>query len=126
MFSKKWSVVSRQKWIAHPALVLLTTAYFLLPSALAEPVRITFLPPPLEGTLSLGIHDKAGKLVRTLHREATEKAFTVGLNGFITHWDGKDDAGTVLAAGKYFARGFAVGAVQFKGCLLYTSDAADE
>ena len=29
-------------------------------------VGITFLPPPMEGTLSLGIYDKKGKLVRVL------------------------------------------------------------
>ena len=43
----------------------------------------------MEGTLSLGVFTKAGKLVRILKREAsTEKDFTVGLNGLITQWDG--------------------------------------
>ncbi|HZJ15398.1 MAG TPA: hypothetical protein VFD27_10125 [Chthoniobacteraceae bacterium] len=78
-------------------------------------VRITFLPPPLEGTLSLGVYNKAGKLVRTLHREAQTDDFTIGLNGLITFWDGKDDAGAVAPAGKYFARGYAVGKVEIEG-----------
>ncbi|MFM7918639.1 MAG: hypothetical protein ACKPJJ_00365, partial [Planctomycetaceae bacterium] len=46
-----------------------------------------------EGTISLGIYNKSGTLVRTLFKEASDKDFTVGLNGFITQWDGKDDAG---------------------------------
>ena len=29
-----------------------------------QAVRITFLPPPLEGTLSLGVYDRSGKRVR--------------------------------------------------------------
>ena len=65
----------------------------------APGVHITFLPPPLEGTLSAGIYTKEGTLVRVLAREATEKDFTVGLNGFITRWDGKDHAGKELPAG---------------------------
>ena len=85
-------------------------------------VRITFVPPPLKGTLSLGIFNKAGKLVRTLHREAATKEFVVGLNGLITWWDGKDDAGAVAPSGKYFVRGFAVGAVEFEGEAFHFND----
>jgi hypothetical protein len=85
-------------------------------------VRITFLPPPLEGTLSLGIYDKAGKLVRTLHRESAEKDFVVGLNGFITHWDGKDQAGRPVPSGKYAARGYAVGRFEVEGIAFYAND----
>ena len=85
-------------------------------------VRITFLPPPMEGTLSLGIYDKKGKLVRVLAREATEKDFTIGLNGLITHWDGKDDAGRVMPAGTYLAQGYSVGAVEVEGVALHGND----
>jgi hypothetical protein len=85
-------------------------------------VRITFLPPPMEGTLSLGIFDKKGKLVRVLAREATEKDFTIGLNGFITHWDGKDDAGRVMPADDYLARGYSVGVVEVEGVALHGND----
>src|SRR5678815_493714 len=64
---------------------LCATAQNEAPSAASKAaVRITFLPPPIDGTLSLGIYDKSGKLARTLHREAeAEKDFTVGLNGLI-------------------------------------------
>ncbi len=89
-------------------------------------VRITFLPPPLDGTLSLGIYDKAGKLVRTLHREATTKDFVIGLNGLITFWDGKDDAGAPAPVGNYFAKGYSVGAVEFEGEAFHFNDWAGD
>lgn len=86
-------------------------------------VRITFLPPPMEGTLSLGIYDKTGNLVRTLHREAeARKDFTIGLNGLITTWDGKDDAGQSLPAARYSARGYAVGEVEIEGVAMHCND----
>lgn len=85
-------------------------------------MRITFLPPPMEGTLSLGIYDKKGKLVRTLAREATSKDFVVGLNGLITFWDGKDDTGKVMPTGVYYARGYSVGAVEVDGIALHGND----
>ena len=85
-------------------------------------VRITFLPPPIEGALSLGIYDKKGKLVRVLAREATKKDFFVGLNGFITNWDGKDDAGKPASAGTYSARGFAVGELDVTGEAYHGND----
>ncbi len=85
-------------------------------------MRITFLPPPMEGTLSLGIYDKKGKLVRVMAREATEKDFTIGLNGLITYWDGKDDSGKVMPTGIYYARGYSVGAVDVEGVALHGND----
>ncbi|MGH8100163.1 MAG: hypothetical protein ACREIW_02615 [Chthoniobacterales bacterium] len=72
-------------------------------------VRIQFVPPPMEGTISLGIFDEQGKLVRVLHREAKIENFTVEENSLSTSWDGKNDAGEDAPAGKYRARGYAVG-----------------
>jgi hypothetical protein len=93
------------------------------PPPLKKPgVRITFLPPPMEGALSLGIYDRKGKLVRVLAREAREKDFSVGLNGFITTWDGRDDAGRPAPAGTYSARGFAVGALEVEGIAYHCND----
>src|SRR5215210_4483480 len=71
------------------------------PSPKEAGVRLQFLPPPMEGTFSLGIYDAKDKLVRTLHREAKTDAFTIALNGLITHWNGKGDKGAPAAAGKY-------------------------
>ena len=130
--SKKSAVVSRQTrgFALTTACCLLLTAFMLpaqedaefTPAPKRPGVRITFLPPPLDGTLSLGIFTKGGRLVRTLHREARTKEFTVGLNGLVTWWDGKDDAGAVAPSGKYFARGFAVGAVEFQGEAFHCND----
>jgi hypothetical protein len=72
-------------------------------------VRISFVPPPSDGAISLGIYDRAGKLVRVLHREAQLNQFEIGADGLVTHWDGKSDDGGDLPAGKYRARGYLVG-----------------
>jgi hypothetical protein len=85
------------------------------PSPSAAPsrnVRISFLPPPLEGTISLGIYDGNGTLVRVLHQQAELNEFTIGADALVTQWDGKDDDDEDLPAGKYRARGYLVG--QFK------------
>lgn len=72
-------------------------------------VKLQFLPPPMDGTFSLGVYDAKGKLVRTLQHEAKPEAFTAALDGFITSWDGRDDSGASAGAGRYSARGFCVG-----------------
>jgi hypothetical protein len=85
------------------------------PSPSATPprrVRISFLPPPLEGTISLGIYDGNGTLVRILHQQAELNEFTIGTDALVTQWDGKDDDDEDLPAGKYRAHGYLVG--QFK------------
>lgn len=63
----------------------------------------------MEGTISLGIWDSNDKLVRVLHREAKIDSFTVEENSLSTTWNGKNDAGEDLPAGKYRARGYLVG-----------------
>ena len=75
----------------------------------ARSVRISFVPPPLEGTISLGIYDGNGKLVRVLHQQAELNEFTIGADALVTKWDGKNDDGEDLPAGKYHARGYLVG-----------------
>jgi hypothetical protein len=72
-------------------------------------VRISFVPPPLEGRISLGIYDAKGKLVRVLHQEADLNEFKIGADALVTQWDGKNDDGEDLPAGKYHARGYLVG-----------------
>src|SRR2546427_5231994 len=80
----------------------------------ARSFRISFVPPPLEGTISLGIYDKSGKLVRVLHQEAELNEFIVGADALVTQWDGKNDDGEDLSAGKYHARGYAIGHVKIE------------
>ena len=75
----------------------------------ARSVRISFVPPPMEGTISLGIYDQNGKLVRVLHQEAKLNEFAIGADALATQWDGKNDEDQDLPAGKYHARGYLVG-----------------
>ena len=75
----------------------------------ARSVRVSFIPPPMEGTISLGIYDTNRKLVRVLHREAKIDNFTIDADSLNTTWDGKNDSGEDLPAGKYHARGYLVG-----------------
>ena len=77
-------------------------------------VRISFLPPPLEGTISLGIYDENGTLVRVLHQQAELNEFTIGADALVTQWDGKDDDDEDLPAGKYRAHGYLVGEFKFE------------
>ena len=88
----------------------------LTPSVAAAPsvsparsVRISFVPPPMEGTISLGIYDGTGKLVRVLHQEAKLNEFAIGADALVTQWDGKNDEDEDLPAGKYHAHGYLVG-----------------
>src|SRR5206468_279735 len=78
----------------------------------ARSVRVSFVPPPLEGTISLGIYDMTGKLVRVLHQEAQLNEFTIGADALVAQWDGKSDDGEDLPAGKYRARGYLVSALK--------------
>ena len=84
--------------------------------------RISFLPPPIEGTLSLGIYDAKGKLVRVLHREADVDEFEIGSDSLRTTWDGKNDGGEIMPAGKYHARGYAVGEIGIEGVGYFFND----
>jgi hypothetical protein len=105
---------------ASPALSIMPTESVTPPAApeqtssptSARSVRISFVPPPLEGRISLGIYDAQGKLVRVLHREADLNQFTIGADALVTQWDGKNDNGEDLPAGKYHARGYLVGSLQ--------------
>ena len=50
----------------------------------------------MEGTISLGIYDQNGKLVRVLHQEAKLNEFAIGADALVTQWDGKNDDGEDL------------------------------
>lgn len=64
---------------------------------------------PDDGRITLGVFNDAGKLVRILHKLAREEDFEIGLNGLITKWDGRNDAGERVAAGHYHVRGYLIG-----------------
>ena len=63
----------------------------------------------MDGTISLGIYDQAGKIVRVLHQNAQLNDFTIGPDSLVTRWDGKDDRQQDLPPGRYHARGYLVG-----------------
>ena len=92
--------------------------------AIAPPrhVQLRFALPPLEGTISLGIYDENGKLVRVLHREDEIADFTPGHDALETSWDGTDDDGRPLPNGKYRGRGYLVGDLQVEGIDYFFND----
>src|SRR5215831_13786099 len=61
------------------------------PPSLVRSVRISFVPPPMEGTISLGIYNQTGKIVRVLHQNAQFDDFTIGADALATRWDEKDN-----------------------------------
>ncbi len=85
-------------------------------------VRISFLPPPLDGSISLGIYDTKGQLVRVLFHEAELDDFEIGSDALSTTWDGKNDAGQPLPPGKYHARGYVVGNLEVEGVSFFFND----
>ena len=85
-------------------------------------VRLHFALPPLEGTISLGIYDANRKLVRVLHREDEISDFTAGHDALETTWDGNDDAGNPLPAGRYRAHGYLVAEVKVEGVDEFFND----
>ena len=66
----------------------------------------------MDGTISLGIYDHAGKIVRVLHQNAQLNDFTIGADALATRWDGKDNDHQDLPAGRYHARGYLVGSLE--------------
>jgi hypothetical protein len=92
------------------------------PTPAPRNIRISFVPPPLDGTISLGIYDAKGKLVRVLFREADINEFTIGNDALSTTWDGKDDAGENVPPGKYSAHGFVVGDLKIEGVGFFFND----
>ncbi len=88
----------------------------------AKKVLLRFALPPLEGTISLGIYNEGGKLVRVLHREDEISAFTEGHDALETTWDGNDDEGNPLPSGKYRGRGYVVGDLKVEGVDYFFND----
>ena len=104
------------------ALLRLTVFVVAFALAAARAVEIRFVTAIPEGTVSLGIYDQSGKLVRLLCDEWPVDRFTAGLNGLSTEWDGKDAAGQPVPAGVYRARGFVMGDVGVEGEAIHFND----
>lgn len=84
--------------------------------------EVRFVPPGASGTVSLGLYDASGRLVRVLCDEWTFNRFRIGLNGLSTGWDGLDDQGRPVPAGTYAARGFVLGHVEVAGEAFHFND----
>lgn len=77
---------------------------------------------PSSGRITLGVFDKNGRLVRTLHALDGEEKFQVGLNGYISRWDGLDDSGRKVPPGAYHIRGYQIGDVSVSGEAFHFND----
>ncbi len=77
-------------------------------TALSRPQKFSIAVPDDGGLISLGVFDAKGKLVRILENLTPMENLTVGLNGLIMEWDGNDQSGKPVAAGKFFIRGWFV------------------
>jgi hypothetical protein len=88
--------------------------------------QLMFIPPPIEGLISLGVYDGHGKLVRVLKQAAEVDSFKSGLNGLFVDWDGTDGTGKILPSGKYSARGVLIGDVTISGSAYHLNDWVDD
>jgi hypothetical protein len=106
-------------------LALLLFAAAICAQTTPRKVRLSFLPPPLEGTISLGVYDTTGNIVRVLHRQAKLDDFTAGADALTTTWDGRNDDGKDLPPGKYTAHGFVVAPmkIEWVGSVTQTAPA---
>jgi hypothetical protein len=87
--------------------------------------QLMFVPPPIEGVISLGVYDSRGKLVRTLKKAAEIDSFKSGLDGLAIDWDRTDSQGKPVPNGKYFARGVLIGDVKIEGVAFHLNDWVD-
>ena len=109
-------------WLVDKALAQESPTPTATSTATPRSIRISFVPPPLDGTISLGVFDAKGKLVRVLFREADINEFNIGSDSLSTTWDGKDDAGENVPPGKYTAHGFVVGDLKIEGVGFFFND----
>jgi len=118
--TRRIALVFAAAWLAGDCLAQESPS----PTATPAPrsIRVSFVPPPLDGTISLGVYDAKGKLVRVLFREADINEFDIGSDSLSTTWDGKDDAGENVPPGKYSAHGFVVGDLKIEGVGFFFND----
>jgi hypothetical protein len=84
--------------------------------------QLIFVPPPVEGVISLGVYDSKGKLIRVLKKGASIDSFKSGLNGLFIDWDKNDSQGKPVSNGKHFAKGVLVGDVKIAGVAFHLND----
>src|ERR1700692_2761884 len=87
--------------------------------------QLLFVPPPVEGVISLGAYDSKGKLVRILKKAAEIDSFKAASDGLVIDWDRNDSQGKPVPNGKYFARGVLIGDVKVEGVAFHLNDWVD-
>ena len=75
----------------------------------AGALHFFFAVPEYDSRISLGVFDAGGRLVRVLAEDAPEEDFSIGLNGLMAEWDGRNDLDLEVPPGIYRVSGFAVG-----------------
>ena len=120
--TQKIALVVLAAWLAGNCAAQESPTPTPTPTATPRNIRVSFVPPPLDGTISLGVYDAGGKLVRVLFREADINEFNIGSDSLSTTWDGKDDAGENVPPGKYSAHGFVVGDLKIEGVGFFFND----
>jgi hypothetical protein len=89
------------------------------PEAEPTPDQLLFVPPPVQGVISLGVYDNDGKLIRVLKKAAELDSFKVAADGLVIDWDKTDGSGKQVPNGKYFARGVMVGDFTVQGVAFH-------
>src|ERR1700736_1518233 len=115
----------RPRWFPGIALVLSFVSLHALYAQDEESNLLLFVPPPVEGVISLGAYDSSGKLVRILKKAAEIESFKVASDGLVIDWDRNDSQGKPVPAGKYFARGVLIGDVKIEGVAFHLNDWVD-
>ena len=87
--------------------------------------QLLFVPPPVEGVISLGVYDSKGKLVRVLKKASEIQNFKSASDGLVIDWDRNDAQGKPVPNGKYFARGVLIGDIKIEGVAFHLNDWVD-
>jgi hypothetical protein len=117
----------RPRWFPGIAVLLLFVPFQVLNAQDEESNsnQLMFVPPPVEGVISLGAYDSKGKLVRVLKKGAEISSFKSGSDGLVIDWDRNDSQGKPVPNGKYFARGVLIGDVKIEGVAFHLNDWVD-
>src|ERR1700724_3432469 len=115
------------RWFPGIALLFSFVSFLVLKAQDGESSgnQLLFVPPPIEGVISLGAYDSKGKLVRVLKKAAEIDSFRAASDGLVIDWDRNDSQGKPVANGKYFARGVLVGDVKVEGVAFHLNDWVD-
>jgi hypothetical protein len=90
-----------------------------------SPVRIRFLPPPMQGVFTLAVYDPGGRRVRLLSEAAGIEQFELARDGLEILWDGCDDAGKPLPHGSYTVQGAVIGGITARRVAVHAVSAGN-